>query len=159
MRLIIQPNYDLLSIWTARYVAKKIVDFGPTKDRPFVLGLPTGSSPVGTYQEMVRLVKAGKVSFEHVITFNMDEYVHIEEGHPESYHSFMRKNLFNHIGIPEENIAHVFEPFFTTKEASGTGLGLSITYGIVEKLGGKISVKSKVNEGTRFTVRLPINRK
>jgi len=104
MRLIIQPDYDQLSVWTARYIAKKISDFAPTREKPFVLGLPTGSSPVGTYKEMVRLVKGGKVSFEHVITFNMDEYVHIEEGHPESYHSFMRKNLFNHIGIPEENI-------------------------------------------------------
>ena len=104
MRLIIQPDYDQLSVWTARYIANKIVKFAPTKEKPFVLGLPTGSSPVGTYKEMVRLVKDGKVSFENVITFNMDEYVHIEEGHPESYHSFMRKNLFNHIGIPEENI-------------------------------------------------------
>lgn len=104
MRLIIQPDYDQLSVWTARYIARKINKFGPTKEKPFVLGLPTGSSPVGTYKEMVRLVQAGNVSFENVITFNMDEYVHIEEGHPESYHSFMRENLFNHIGIPEENI-------------------------------------------------------
>ncbi|MCF7809235.1 MAG: glucosamine-6-phosphate deaminase [Candidatus Marinimicrobia bacterium] len=104
MRLIIQPDYDQLSVWTARYIASKINKFGPTKENPFVLGLPTGSSPIGTYKEMVRLVQAGKVSFDHVITFNMDEYVHIEEGHPESYHSFMRQNLFNHIGIPEENI-------------------------------------------------------
>lgn len=104
MRLIIQPDYALLSVWTARYIAKKINDFEPAKDKPFVLGLPTGSSPVGTYKEIVRLVKAGKVSFENVVTFNMDEYVGIEEGHPESYHSFMRQNLFNHIGIPEGNI-------------------------------------------------------
>jgi len=104
MRLIIQPDYDRLSRWTARYIAKSINDFKPTKDKPYVLGLPTGSSPVGTYQELVRLVQTGKVSFENVITFNMDEYVNIQEGHPESYHSFMRHNLFNHIGIPEENI-------------------------------------------------------
>ncbi len=65
----------------------------------------------------------------------------------------------NGIGIPEENIPHLFEPFFTTKEESGTGLGLSITYGIVEKLGGKISVKSKVSQGTTFTVTLPVTRK
>jgi signal transduction histidine kinase len=64
----------------------------------------------------------------------------------------------NGIGIPEENIQQIFEPFFTTKEGTGTGLGLSITYGIVEKLGGKISVQSKVNEGTCFTVTLPIAR-
>ena len=104
MRLIIQPDYDRLSVWTAHYIAKSINDFAPSKEQPFVLGLPTGSSPVGTYRELVRLVQAGQVSFEHVITFNMDEYVSIQEGHPESYHSFMRQNLFNHIGIPEENI-------------------------------------------------------
>ena len=104
MRLIIQPDYDRLSNWTAHYIAKCINDFAPTKDKPFVLGLPTGSSPVGTYKEVVRLVKEDRVSFENVITFNMDEYVSIREGHPESYHSFMRQNLFNHIGIPEENI-------------------------------------------------------
>lgn len=104
MRLIIQPNYDRLSKWTAHYIAKSINDFAPTKDKPYVLGLPTGSSPVGTYKEIVSLVRSNKVSFENVITFNMDEYVKIREGHPESYHSFMRQNLFNHIGIPEENI-------------------------------------------------------
>lgn len=104
MRLIIQPDYDRLSMWTAHYIARSINDFAPTPDRPYVLGLPTGSSPVGTYKELVRLVKADRVSFQNVITFNMDEYVSIQEGHPESYHSFMRHNLFNHIGIPEENI-------------------------------------------------------
>ncbi|MDJ0763853.1 MAG: ATP-binding protein [Myxococcota bacterium] len=64
----------------------------------------------------------------------------------------------NGIGIPEENLQQIFEPFFTTKDGSGTGLGLSITYGIVEKLGGKISVTSKVNKGTCFRVTLPITR-
>ena len=63
------------------------------------------------------------------------------------------------VGISDENLKHIFEPFYTTKGKYGTGLGLSITYGIVEKLGGSISVKSKLMEGTRFTVRLPINSK
>ncbi len=104
MRLIIQTDYERLSKWTAHYIAKSINDFAPTKENPYVLGLPTGSSPVGTYKYLVELVQSKKVSFENVITFNMDEYVNIREGHPESYHSFMRQNLFNHIGIPEENI-------------------------------------------------------
>jgi two-component system NtrC family sensor kinase len=64
----------------------------------------------------------------------------------------------NGVGISEENLEHIFEPFFTTKKGYGTGLGLSITYGIVEKLGGEIRVKSKIGEGTTFTVVLPINR-
>jgi len=59
-------------------------------------------------------------------------------------------------GISKENLENIFEPFFTTKGKYGTGLGLSITYGIVEKLGGDISVKSKLGEGTSFTIQLPI---
>lgn len=62
------------------------------------------------------------------------------------------------VGIPEAQLAHIFDPFFTTKKGAGTGLGLSITYGIVQKLGGQISVKSKVGEGTCFTVTLPVGR-
>jgi signal transduction histidine kinase len=61
----------------------------------------------------------------------------------------------NGVGIPEENLSHIFDPFFSTKKGAGTGLGLSITYGIVQKLGGEISVHSIVGEGTRFTVTLP----
>jgi len=93
-----------MSKWVANYIVNSINDFDPTPENPFVLGLPTGSSPVGTYQELVKLVKSGKVTFDNVITFNMDEYVGIEEGHLESYHSFMKKNLFEHIKMPLENI-------------------------------------------------------
>ncbi len=104
MRLIVQESYAKLSKWVAHYIARAINDYQATQENPFVLGLPTGSSPVGTYKELVELVQAGKVSFDNVITFNMDEYVGIPEGHPESYHSFMRTNLFEHIGMPLENI-------------------------------------------------------
>jgi glucosamine-6-phosphate deaminase len=104
MRIIIQPDYDALSAWTAHYIAGRINAYGPTKENPFVLGLPTGSSPVGTYRKLVELNGAGKVSFRHVVTFNMDEYVGIPEDHPESYHAFMQKHLFDHVDIPAENI-------------------------------------------------------
>lgn len=104
MRLIIEPNYEKLSKWVAGYVAKRINEFQPTAERPFVLGLPTGSSPIGTYKELISLNKAGKVSFKNVVTFNMDEYVGIPEDHPQSYHTFMKENLFSHIDIPKENI-------------------------------------------------------
>jgi signal transduction histidine kinase len=60
-------------------------------------------------------------------------------------------------GIPDDHLPHIFDPFFTTKKGGGTGLGLSITYGIVQKLGGQITVKSRVGEGTSFTVTLPVN--
>ncbi|MDR3094552.1 MAG: glucosamine-6-phosphate deaminase [Bacteroidales bacterium] len=104
MRLIIQPNYEQLSQWAADYIVAAIHRFAPSEKKPFVLGLPTGSSPVGTYQALTRLNKAGKVSFKHVITFNMDEYVGIPQDHPQSYHSFMWQNLFNHIDISAENV-------------------------------------------------------
>lgn len=104
MRLIIQPDYARVSKWTANYVAKKIIDANPTPEHPFVLGLPTGSSPLGMYQELVNLNKQGIVSFANVVTFNMDEYIGIPKSHPESYHSFMWNNFFSYIDIKSENV-------------------------------------------------------
>ena len=104
MRLIIEPNYDLMSQWAANYVVSRINAANPTKEKPFVLGLPTGSSPIGMYRALVKAYQEGKVSFKNVLTFNMDEYVGLPEEHPESYHSFMFTNLFNHIDCPKENI-------------------------------------------------------
>jgi len=104
MRIIIQPDYDRVSKWIANYVARKIKDFGPTDSKPFILGLPTGSSPLGMYKELIGLNKRGVVSFKNVITFNMDEYVNLPEDHPESYHSFMWNNFFSHIDIPKKNV-------------------------------------------------------
>jgi glucosamine-6-phosphate deaminase len=104
MRIVIKDTRKETGKWTADYIWNKIEKFGPTPDKPFVLGLPTGSSPLPVYKEWVRRYKAGEISFKNVVTFNMDEYVKIPEDHPESYHSFMYENLFNHIDIPKENI-------------------------------------------------------
>ncbi|MHC4157622.1 MAG: glucosamine-6-phosphate deaminase [Planctomycetota bacterium] len=104
MRVIIQPDYDRVSKWAANYVARKIKDFGPAESKPFVLGLPTGSSPLGMYKELIELNKKGVVSFKNVVTFNMDEYVNLPEDHPESYHSFMWDNFFSHIDVQKENV-------------------------------------------------------
>ncbi len=104
MKLIIHNNYDEISQWTANHIATRINEFQPTPEKPFVLGLPTGSSPLGTYKALIDLNKSGRVSFENVVTFNMDEYVGIAEDHPESYYSFMFNNFFNHIDIKKENI-------------------------------------------------------
>ena len=93
-----------MSQWAAAYIAKRINEFKPTEKKPFVLGLPTGSTPIGTYRELVRLYEAGQVSFKNVVTFNMDEYVGIPENHPESYHTFMWTNFFSHIDIRKENV-------------------------------------------------------
>ncbi len=104
MRLIIQPDYAKASKWTAYYIARKILKFKPTSNKPFVLGLPTGSSPIGVYKELIDLCEKRKLSFKNVVTFNMDEYIGISEDHPQSYHTFMQNHLFDHIDIPKQNI-------------------------------------------------------
>ena len=104
MRLLILSDYEVLSRWSASYVASKIVKANPSEDKPFVLGLPTGSSPLGMYRYLAELNRNGLVSFKNVITFNMDEYVGLPEEHPESYHSFMWNNFFKNIDIRKENV-------------------------------------------------------
>jgi glucosamine-6-phosphate deaminase len=92
--------------WAAGYIAKKIRDFKPKEDKPFVLGLPTGSSPLGVYKEFIRIHKEENLSFASVVTFNMDEYVGLPADHPQSYARFMKENLFSSIDIKPEN-AHI----------------------------------------------------
>ncbi|MCM1502940.1 MAG: glucosamine-6-phosphate deaminase [Bacteroidales bacterium] len=104
MRLIIEDTYQDGSIWAARRIAAAIKAKAAITDKPFVLGLPTGSTPIGTYKELIRMYNAGEISFENVITFNMDEYVGLPEEHPESYHSFMAREFFSHVNVPKENI-------------------------------------------------------
>jgi glucosamine-6-phosphate deaminase len=104
MRLIIENCAASAGRWAANYVAEQINAKAAISSEPFVLGLPTGSTPLGMYAELINLYKAGKVSFANVVTFNMDEYVGLPEEHPESYHSFMWNNFFSHIDIKPENV-------------------------------------------------------
>jgi glucosamine-6-phosphate deaminase len=104
MRLIIQDNYASLSKWATYYVASSIRNANPSPSKPFVLGLPTGSSPLGLYQNLIDLCRKGFISFENIITFNMDEYIGLPDKHPQSYHSFMWNNFFDHINIKPENV-------------------------------------------------------
>ncbi len=104
MRLIPLNNMTEIGKWSARHIVQRINAFKPDSLRPFVLGLPTGSTPLETYRHLIALHQAGTVSFRHVITFNMDEYVGLPQAHPESYYSFMYHNFFNHIDIPTQNI-------------------------------------------------------
>lgn len=108
MRLVIHNNYVEVSAWAAKYVRRRIVDFKPGPDRYFILGLPTGSTPLGMYKKLIEFVKDGSVSFKYVKTFNMDEYVALPRDHPESYHSFMWQNFFKHIDIDPEN-THILD--------------------------------------------------
>ena len=122
MRVVIQDNYEKMCLWAANYIANRIKahNAGPEKDRPFVLGLPTGSSPIGVYKELARMNKAGELSFANVVTFNMDEYLGLPHEHDQSYWYFMHDNFFNHlVDMKPENI-NIYE----AKIASYGGIDL-----------------------------------
>lgn len=104
MHLIICPSVDAIADWAAIHVISRIQAAAPTADRPFVLGLPTGSTPLPMYRQLIALHQQGTVSFQHVVTFNMDEYVGLPADHPESYRSYMFRNFFSQIDLPPEQI-------------------------------------------------------
>jgi len=116
MRLIILDHDDLVGEWAAKYVAKRINDFAPGPDKYFVLGLPTGGTPLKMYKYLVKYCQAGKVSFKYVKTFNMDEYVNLPRDHPESYHHYMFNNFFKHIDIDPANV-HILDGNATDLES------------------------------------------
>ena len=95
---------DDASDYLANLIVRRINDFSPSASKPFVLGLPTGSSPEGVYARLIQAYKDKKISFKNVVTFNMDEYVGLKPSDPQSYHYFMFNKFFNHIDIPRENI-------------------------------------------------------
>ena len=103
MRIIIQKNYDEMCDWVSMYIKEKIRDRQDAK-KQYVLGLPTGSTPIGVYKNFVKYYNEQQLSFENVTTFNMDEYVNLPATHPESYNYFMHDNLFNHVDISKANI-------------------------------------------------------
>lgn len=97
------PSSDQGCAYVAQLVIDRIVAFNPTEERPFVLGLPTGSSPEGVYRRLVEAHKNG-LSFRNVVTFNMDEYCGLAPTNDQSYHYFMYHHFFSHVDIPEKNI-------------------------------------------------------
>ena len=100
----------MVKLWIgehAQAVAEHAVDLieQTIKGKPAcVLGLATGSTPLKTYQEMIRRYREGRLDLSQVTTFNLDEYYGLDENHPQSYHSFMYENLFRYINIPRERI-------------------------------------------------------
>ena len=96
MKVIVTKNYEEASDKMFEEMKEFLV---PGK----VLGLATGSSPLGLYARMVEDHKKNGTSYKDILTFNLDEYVGLPLTHPESYYAFMHTNLFNHIDIPEEN--------------------------------------------------------
>jgi glucosamine-6-phosphate deaminase len=99
MEVIVQPDYEQMSKVAAQIVVE-ILNAKPNA----VLGMATGSTPLGLYQELVRLHREGQLDFSRVTTFNLDEYVGLSTNHPQSYHYFMRDQFFKHVNIPPQNI-------------------------------------------------------
>lgn len=94
MKLIVEKSYYALSKTAANIVRTEI-----TKKPNIILGLPTGSTPIGVYNELISMHKGEGLDFSQVSTFNLDEYLGIDEEHPNSYHYFMNDKFFNHINI------------------------------------------------------------
>lgn len=99
MKKIVCKNYDELSKIAAGIIQEQINAKPDT-----VLGLATGSTPIGTYKELINRCKQGELDFSNVTTFNLDEYYKIPKDNPQSYHYFMHQNLFNHINIKPQNV-------------------------------------------------------
>ena len=104
MRIIIQSNYNDVVYWAGNYIIQKINLFRPSSNNLFVLGLPTGSTPIGLYNYLAEECKKGNVSFKYVVTFNMDEYIGLGREDPDSYAYYMHKHFFSKIDISPENI-------------------------------------------------------
>ena len=99
MEIIIQPTPSAGSVIAARIIANLV------RNKPdCVLGLATGSTPLATYRELVRMHREEALDFSKVTTFNLDEYVGLPPEHPQSYHAFMDENLFRHINVAARNI-------------------------------------------------------
>jgi glucosamine-6-phosphate deaminase len=99
MEVIIEPTYERMSRVAAEQVAE-VMNAKPDA----VLGMATGSTPLGLYQELIRMHRDDGLDFSQVTTFNLDEYVGLPVTHPQSYHYFMHENFFKHVNIPTQNI-------------------------------------------------------
>lgn len=98
MKVLVEKNYDEMSKKASEFIAKEV------KNNPnTILGLATGSTPIGTYKELIRMHKEENLDFSNIKTFNLDEYVGLDGNHPNSYRYFMDEELFNHINIKKEN--------------------------------------------------------
>lgn len=98
--LALTQGYDE---WVANHIIEAINTANASADNPFVLGLPTGGTPMGVYQRLINACQNHQLSFRHVVTFNMDEYIGLSPEHPQSYAYFMQENFFKHIDILPEN--------------------------------------------------------
>ncbi len=99
MRILIEKNYEKMSRRAAQIIASQV-----TMHPESVLGLATGSTPVGMYKNLVQMFRMGELSFKNVSSFNLDEYIGLRGDHPQSYKAFMDKQLFDHVDISGEHV-------------------------------------------------------
>ena len=99
MIVIIEKDYEAMSKKAALLVASQV-----RLKEDSVLGLATGSTPIGMYNELIEMYEKDEIDFSEVKTFNLDEYCNLPPENPQSYHYYMNENFFNHVNIPEENI-------------------------------------------------------
>lgn len=99
MRIIVVDDYEEMSKKAANIIASQLI-LKPDS----VLGLATGDTPLGTYNELIRIYKEGIINFTNVTTFNLDEYYGVDHKNPQSYYQYMKENLFKHINISFDNI-------------------------------------------------------
>lgn len=99
MRILVCKNYEEMSKKAAQMILSQV-----TLNPNSVLGLATGSTPVGMYNELDNMYKNNLIDFSDVVTFNLDEYYQLPISNNQSYHYFMHEHLFNHINIKKENI-------------------------------------------------------
>ena len=124
MKIIVVKTYEELS-----EKASDIVEEVMRKNEKPVLGLATGSTPIGMYKDLIRKHKAGKLDFSKTITFNLDEYIGISKEDPSSYNYYMENEFFKHINIEKEN-AHVPKPSEEDQEIEKYGKYLEECGGI-----------------------------
>src|SRR3712207_6264261 len=99
MRILVCKDYEEMSKKAAQLIASQV-----TLKPNSILGLATGSTPIGMYRDLVKMYEKGELDFSNIKTFNLDEYYQLPRDNDQSYYYFMHKNLFNDINIKEENI-------------------------------------------------------
>lgn len=97
MRLIVSRQD--IGLWAASYIKERVGAFLPTAQQPFTLGLPTGGTVEGMYAHLCAFYQKGELDFQHIATFNMDEYVGLDPQHPQSYHYYMHHHLFSRVNL------------------------------------------------------------
>lgn len=137
MRVVIKPDYNNLSQWAADYVVYRINKHRPSPKKPFVLGLPSGSTPLGMFAALARYYKEGKVSFENVVFFGMGEYVGVGAGDEHGFQYFLWDKFLKYVNIKKEHV-HFLDGLTTdfSKECANYEKAIAAAGGVNLFIGG-----------------------